>query len=119
MPDRKWARVKRAGAHGLRRGAWYPVLNDRPTIVVLDVAKRAIPMDRSLLDFRDTPPDSWSVVENDPDSTAGRRASEASLTWTYGVCPQCRERQNLEPGVSPLTCDDCGEESPVDWDHPC
>ena len=119
MAERKWARVKRAGAHGLRRGAWYPVLNDRPTIVVLDVAKRAVPMDRSLLDFRDRPPDSWSVVENDPASSAGRRASESSLTWTYGVCPHCRERQNLEPGVSPLRCEDCGETSPVDWENTC
>lgn len=119
MAERKWARVKKAGAHGLRRGAWYPVLNDRPTIVVLDVAKRAIPMDRSLLDFREAAPDSWSVVQNDPGSTAGRRASESALNWTYGVCPNCRERQNLEPDTTPVKCTDCGKEARVDWENPC
>ena len=119
MADRKWARVKRAGAHGLRRGAWYPVLNDRPAIVVLDVAKRAIPMDRTLLDFRDDPPGAWSVVKNDPQSTQARRASESELEWTYGVCPHCRERQNLAEGETDATCQDCGKAAPVDWEHPC
>lgn len=119
MADRKWARVKKVGAHGLRRGAWYPVLNDRPTIVVLDVAKRAVPMDRSLLEFRDAPPDAWSVVESDPQSSQGRRASESALNWTYGVCPHCRERQNLVKGEGDVTCESCGKPAPVDWENPC
>ena len=119
MADRKWARVKRSGAHGLRRGAWYPVLNDRVTIVVLDVAKRAIPMDRTLLEFRDAAPDVWSIVANEPDSSQGRRASEAALGGMYGVCPNCRERQNLTNGAEEATCESCGHLAPVDWDHPC
>ena len=31
--ERKWARVKRAGAHGMRRGAWYAVLNENVKIM--------------------------------------------------------------------------------------
>jgi len=116
---RQWARVKRSGAHGLRRGAWYPVVNDRPTIVVLDVAKRAIPMDRSLLDFRDDAPSQWSVVISDPQTSQARRASEAALEWTYGVCPACRERQNLIEGETDATCESCGQAAPIDWDNPC
>ena len=119
MSDRKWARVRRAGAHGLRRGAWYPVLNDRPSIVVLDVAKRVVPMDRTLLEFRDTAPDAWSIVANPPESSQARRASESAMGWTYGVCPQCRERQNLAEGDTEIVCEFCGATAGIDWEHPC
>ena len=48
-----WARVRQTGAHGLRRGAWYAVVNDsKPTIVFLDVHRKNVAMDRTLLDLR-------------------------------------------------------------------
>ena len=81
MPKR-WARVRRTGAHGLRRGAWYAVVNDsKPTIVFLDVHRRNVAMDRTLLDVRDDPPSMWSVVRG-----GGRRRSRnrraARAGWT-------------------------------------
>src|SRR5438552_3892763 len=48
-----WARVGRAGAHLLRRGAWYPVVRISSShIVVLDVNRRNVPVDRRFLEIR-------------------------------------------------------------------
>jgi len=53
MTPKRWARVRATRAHGLRRGAWYTVVNDsKPGIVFLDVSKRNVAVDRSLLEFR-------------------------------------------------------------------
>ena len=120
MTPKKWARVRRAGAHGLRRGAWYAVVNDsKPNVVFLDVSKRNVAMDRTLLEFAAEPPTRWSVVERTPADPAARRASDANLNPTYGVCPACRNRANLTPGQESLKCPACGEAFEVDWDNPC
>ncbi len=93
-PQKKWARVKRAGAHGLRRGAWYVVLTDtKPTIVVLDVNKKAVPVDRTLLEFTTEKPHKWSVVRLDAKDDAPRRPSQAGLGMLYGVCQLPGARQ--------------------------
>lgn len=120
MKPKKWARVRRAGAHGLRRGAWYAVVNDsKPNVVFLDVNKRNVAMDRSLLEFSARRPDRWSVVERDPDEPAAARASDANLNPTYAVCPACRARANLAPDTETMRCAACGGEFGVDWDTVC
>src|SRR2546422_11752275 len=58
-----WARVGRTGAHLLRRGAGYPVVRISSShIVVLDVNRRNVPVDRRVLEIRYHPPDGWSIV---------------------------------------------------------
>src|SRR2546426_10196511 len=52
-----WARVGKPGAHLLRRGAWYPVVRVSSShIVVLDVNRRNVPVDRRFLETRRHPP---------------------------------------------------------------
>ncbi len=116
---KRWARVSEAEAHGLRRGAWYPVINDDKALVVLDVQKKHRPVSREYLEFRDGPPNRWSVVRRDPSEPPAKRASGADLQATYGVCPRCYERTNLIDGEEELKCPSCGEESEVDWSNPC
>jgi hypothetical protein len=120
MEPRLWARVRLAGAHGLRRGAWYPVVNDKkPTMVFLDVNKRNVAVDRTLLELAETPPTRWSVVVRAAGELATQRASAANLNRTYGVCPQCRTRANVDDGVRAARCPVCTGEFEVDWQHPC
>jgi hypothetical protein len=115
-----WARVRLAGAHGLRRGAWYPVVNDKQaTIVFLDVNKRNVAVDRSLLEFAEGRPTRWSIVTRGGGEHGTRRASAANLNPVYGVCPQCRTRANIKQGVSAARCPVCAGEFEVDWQHPC
>ena len=118
--ERKWARVKRARAYGLRRGAWYPVLNEgKSNIVVLDVNKKAIPADRSMFDFTTGKPHKWSVVRLNPEKDAAELAAEAGLGPLYGVCPSCSGRVNLKDGDTQVKCRVCELLFEIDWSASC
>lgn len=117
---KRWARVRRAGAHGLRRGAWYIVVNDsKPGLVFLDVHKRNVVVDRTLLEFSEHRPERWSVVVRNPEDAGAKRASDAHLAPTYGVCPKCRARANLPADAPRHICPECGGQFAIDWAHPC
>ncbi|HEX9727774.1 MAG TPA: hypothetical protein VGA37_04665 [Gemmatimonadales bacterium] len=120
MTPKKWARVRKAGAHGLRRGAWYGVVNDKkPTIAFLDVNKRNVAVDRTLLEFADVRPYRWSIVVRDPEDPGTRRASESKLWATYGVCPSCRMRANIPTDAERFACPQCSNDFAIDWENPC
>lgn len=116
----KWARLRRAGAQGLRRGAWYPVVSESSeTIVVVDVNKRMVPVPRSMLVFSDTRPAKWTVVQWAEHERGAQRASESELGLTYAVCPACRYRSSILPPDAPrLVCARCGGDFALDWDNP-
>jgi len=91
LQPKGWARVGPAGAHTLRRGAWYPVVRmSSSNIVVLDVNRRNVPVDRRLLEIRYQPPERWTIVRCEPRliERIGR-----IFPLTYAVCPACRHRQ--------------------------
>jgi hypothetical protein len=57
MPPKKWARVRHSGAHGLRRGAWFVVVNDsHPSLIVLDVRRDNVPVPRSQVELTEAAP---------------------------------------------------------------
>ena len=83
LAPNKWARVAKAEAHGLRRGAWYPVVNDTTdSMIVLDVNKENRPVSRAWLQFRDQRPTKWSVVRRDPED----QSSNAPTILHHVVC---------------------------------
>lgn len=120
-PRRKWARAKGAGAHGLRRGAWYLVVNDsQQGVVFLDVRKNNVPVPRPMLDISEEKPGKWSVVKWQETQRGARRASEENLGLVYAVCPSCGERGKIEPpDAAQLTCVHCHGTFAIDWEHPC
>ena len=110
-----WARVGPGGAHTLRRGAWYPVVHiSSGNIVVLDVNRRNVPVDRRLLEFRYHPPERWSIVRARQQDVErlGR-----PFPLTYAVCPTCRNRQAFEARVDQMGCDRCKRAAPLAWDE--
>jgi hypothetical protein len=121
MAAKKWARVKRSGAHGLRRGAWYPVVNDKkPELVFVDVNRRNVPVPRDLVELAGDAPERWSVVMWKEEENGAVRASDSEYGKMYGVCPRCRARQKFSPpGVAEMACPECGGEFAVDWENPC
>jgi hypothetical protein len=121
MSPRKWARAKQSGAHGLRRGAWYLVVNvPSKALVVLSVRKHNVPVPRSVVELSDEPPTKWSVVRWEESQSGARRVSEQAHGLTYGVCPECGARGPLvPPDAQTLTCDECGKTAEVDWENPC
>ena len=118
---RKWARARGAGAHGLRRGAWYLVVNDaQPSVVILNVRKQNVPVPRSMIDIRTGSPDAWSVVQWQESQRGATLAGQQRLGLRYAVCPACGERAPLDPPkVAELTCAQCGGTFGVEWDRPC
>ena len=110
-----WARVGRPGAHLLRRGAWYPVVRISSShIVVLDVNRRNVPVDRRFLEIRYHPPERWSVVRCE-----AREIQRVGRLFplTYAVCPACRHRQGFGTDVRDLTCERCKKHAGLAWDE--
>jgi len=115
LQPKGWARVGPSGAHSLRRGAWYPVVRMSTTnIVVLDVNRHNVPVDRRLLEIRYHPPERWTIVRCEP-----RVAERLGRTFplTYAVCPTCRHRQAFTAERKDLTCDRCHAAADIAWDE--
>ena len=101
----QWARLQKPARCGLRWGAWYPVMVLTPREAQLWVRGRAIPVARSLLELRSTPPREWTV------------ARTASASDPYLVCPACRHRARLpDSHVATLRCPRCNELFAIAWD---
>jgi hypothetical protein len=110
-----WARVGPSGAHTLRRGAWYPVVRiSSSNIVVLDVNRRNVPVDKRLLEIRYHPPERWTVVQCEP-RIVQRLGREFPLT--YAVCPACRHRQRFDTDHRELACERCHKLAALAWDE--
>ncbi|HET7791100.1 MAG TPA: hypothetical protein VFK78_09920 [Gemmatimonadales bacterium] len=115
LQPKGWARVGPSGAHTLRRGAWYPVVRvSSSNIVVLDVNRHNVPVDRRLLQIRYHPPERWTIVRCEP-----RELQRVGRIFplTYGVCPTCRHRQGFEARVEELSCDRCHAVAKLAWDE--
>jgi hypothetical protein len=110
-----WARVGPAGAHTLRRGAWYPVVRiSSSNIVVLDVNRHNVPVDRRFLEIRYHPPERWTIVRCEPRviERLGR-----IFPLTYAVCPSCRHRQGIDAKTNEMACDRCHKSAATAWDE--
>ncbi|HYU09529.1 MAG TPA: hypothetical protein VEK77_09125 [Gemmatimonadales bacterium] len=118
---RGWARCLDNVADVLRRGAWYPIVEETTDgKVVLEVRKKPVRISRIDVAVRDTPPDQWSIVTRTGllRPTLGSREGE-EVTTTYAVCPHCQERQDLSGKPATLKCLRCTKESTVDWSETC
>lgn len=110
-----WARVGPAGAHTLRRGAWYPVVRiSSSNIVVLDVNRKNVPVDKRLLEIRYHPPERWTIVQCEP--RVLQRVGRV-FPLTYAVCPTCRHRQAVERDLKEMSCDRCRKSAALAWDE--
>ncbi|MGD8727524.1 MAG: hypothetical protein PVH40_07755 [Gemmatimonadales bacterium] len=121
MTAKQWARVKDAAVHGLRRGAWYPVVAEGSSdIIVLNVSTRNVPVPRDLLDLSDEKPSRWSVVQWKPEERGAQRASEVGFGLTYVVCPSCRARARIDATEPELMiCPECAGEFEIEWTSRC
>ena len=116
-----WARCLDCVADVLRRGAWYPVLEEtQDGHLVLEVRSQRVRLSRNDLTVRHEPPDRWNVVVRTGvlRPTFGG-AKRKDVVTTYGVCPHCHERQDFIGKPEILRCARCGRESAVDWSETC
>ena len=101
MADLGWARSRgdRAEREGLRRGAWYRVVEEpgKPW-VVLDVHNVEVRVQKESLEVRRERPKAWSVVRE-----------------PHLVCPGCHRRQYVSGQPKDVQCHECGSRHTVDW----
>jgi hypothetical protein len=114
-----WARCLDSVADVLRRGAWYPIVEETTDgNVVLEVRQKPVRLSRVDLRVRGAPPDRWSVVVRTgvlrPTLGGGQ-----DVVTTYAVCPHCHERQDFAGRPATLKCTRCARQSPVDWSETC
>ncbi len=106
---RGWARVKPAGAHIMRLGAWYQIVDERkPSLIVLDIAGRNVPVRRDLVELIREPPQRFSVVHRSVDDRNPARGTPDDVGATYAVCPSSGTRVPLNRHPVHLECPSCG-----------
>jgi hypothetical protein len=101
MPDLGWARSRgpRAEKEGLRRGAWYRVVEDSGKAwLVLDVHHVEVRVPKEDVDLQAARPKVWSVVHE-----------------PHLVCPGCHQRRHLVGQPKEVKCPECGNTYAVDW----
>ncbi|HVH09379.1 MAG TPA: hypothetical protein VM736_06250 [Gemmatimonadales bacterium] len=101
MANLKWARSRgnRAEKEGLRRGAWYRVVEEPGQAwLVLDVNQVEIRVGKDDLELRADRPRAWSVVHE-----------------PHLVCPGCHKRQHVTGQPKEVKCYECGNAYAVDW----
>jgi len=101
MAEIGWARSRgdRAEKEGLRRGAWYRVVEDagKPWVVML-VHQVEVRVTKDNLELRKDRPKTWSVVHE-----------------PHLVCPACHKRQHASGQPKEVQCYECGNTYAVDW----
>ena len=101
MASVQWARSRgdMAEKEGLRRGAWYRVIEDPgKSWVVVDVHHVEVRIPRDDLEIKPQAPTGWSVVRH-----------------PYLVCPGCHVRRYTAGEPRELRCSECGNTYPIDW----
>lgn len=110
---RGWATGTTGQADVLRRGAWYPVLEESDDAVVLEVDHQPLRVPRTDVRMRPDRPNTWSVVVR----TGVMRPTLAGqkLVTSYAVCPDCTGRQEFDGEPESMMCTRCRRAAKVDW----
>lgn len=114
MPSFQWARLKELVKSPLRRGAWYRILKLTSTEATVDVKGKPVPVPRGQLQLAPTPALQWTVV------SAPKNAPRFPAAWgtKYAVCPNCRDRAQLEGHPASMRCHRCNGLFEVAWNAP-
>ncbi len=112
-----WATAKPAGAHIMRLGAWYKIVDERnPTLVVLDIARRNVPVPRNFVEISREAPQRFTVVYRSLEDHNPARGTAEDVGPTYAVCQSSGTRVPLTGQPEHLECPSCGQLHPVDWE---
>lgn len=120
MPNRGWARCTDSVADVLRRGAWYPIVEETTDgHIVVQVRAKRVRLTLADVRVRDDAPTDWSVVVRTGvlRPTLGGKGND--VVTTYGVCAKCQERQEFDGKPLTLKCTRCGHSAAVDWSEIC
>lgn len=114
MATFQWARLKANLKCALRKGAWYRILKLTGADAVLDVKGKPVTVPRGSVQLSPEPSLRWTVVPSPKD------APRFPTAWgsNYAVCPNCRDRAQLEGHPDGLRCHRCNGFFEVAWNEP-
>ncbi len=114
---RVWPTAKRTLRRILRRGAWYPVVQEESDRVELDIAGRVTAVPKRVLELRPSRPvpKLFTVVHRPADESRSASGGRVDLGDPYAVCPQCRTRSPIFGHPDQITCRECGTHSDIGW----
>src|SRR5438876_527180 len=106
-----WARCADNVADILRRGAWYPIVEESPDgHVVVEVRQQRVRLARVDVTVRAEPPDHWSIVArtgvlrptlggrgSDGAAPTGRAPRTSPRSWTSPAPPRPRSSSGSKP----------------------
>jgi hypothetical protein len=115
-----WGRVfpaaRLSNAPATRRGAWYRVLSEGRSRVVLDIYGTRVALPKAAVEVRPQQPDRFTVVRRGQGETTPRRGEAGGdLSRVYAVCPRCAMRNALWGEPQELECDACHHKGVVAW----
>ncbi len=112
---RLWATSRPKTDPMLRQGAWYKVVGETESMVVLEVRRKHATVGRELIELRDHRPDRFTVVYRARNSHNPVEGSKEDVGRTYGVCPSCGRRVRLFGEPRDATCVGCGHSGEIAW----
>lgn len=119
-PKQRWARLWAVARPEtdppLRQGAWYPVVSETDSMVVVEVRRKHATVSRTMVELRDRLPERFTVVYRArnaaPNPAEGTRQD---LGRTYAVCPECGRRVRVFGQPSQTRCSACGHAGDIAW----
>jgi len=108
-----WASGVPGTADVLRRGAWYPIMEETSEGIVIEVDQQRMLLRRDELRLRPDKPMDWSIVVRT--GVMRPTLSGPKLVTTYAVCPDCAGRQEFEGRPESMMCVRCRRAAKVDW----
>lgn len=112
---RLWAISRPNTEPRLRQGAWYPVVTETESMVVLEVRRKHATVPRKLVEIRNQRPDRFTVVYRARNSRNPAEGTKQDLGRTYGVCPACGHRVRLFGQPKEAKCSECDHTGEIAW----
>jgi hypothetical protein len=109
-----WATAAPGHADVLRRGAWYPVVEETDDgHLLVEVDFQPIRVRQADVVVRPEKPEAWSIVVRT--GVLRPTLTGQKLVTRYAVCPDCGGRQEFEGEPQTLICERCRRAAKVDW----
>jgi hypothetical protein len=122
MNDNKplgWGRVFAAArltqAPETRQGAWYRVVSEGRSRIVLEVNGKAVDLAKAAVEVRPQRPDKFTVVYRSASEDRPPIPKSADPGRVYAVCPECSQRTRLYGEPQTLRCPICRHEGVIAW----
>lgn len=112
---RIWTTARPEGNPCIRQGAWYPVLAQGASRVVIDVSGQTVDLPARLVETRARQPDRFTVVYRPMGSANPVRGTKQDLGRVYAVCPHDATRIRLYGTPDEVACPLCGYSGIVAW----